>query len=528
MPKKRFQAQYSKPQSTVHPSLASGPSASFRKYPATPTMQRQLLAANTFSENNAAPSVNDLISNLRSSQLSPDNQRPASTVITPTLPPALRQLLAHPETPAPTPRARNRRFDENGRRLPSGPPAPRSWLSGSRHAPESMKTYTADRLYPHDVEHLPGLADSDGGEMGLRDMCLRQMARNWDFIKVYEINNLADMPTSLRIRLMSYIAVYGPEEGIGLDGLKSLLMVPLEGDQEAELEYRNLGERNYEFYRLDLSGSVGRSISFKQLGELVRQEKTAGADDTTESWDESISRSLNAPIPHLTHLSLSHPPPNISWTKFLAFSKLVPTLTHLSLAYWPPPSLTPNSITAVMSPRNGMSIQYGGTSFYSFSLDNDFTEAASILKRLATALYGLVYLDLDACCEWAPALRQFTVNSPLGIDWRAQWPLLRTITLRSGWELESDSSLRDILSVRKAFVQAAATQNYLRQQRHSQQWIDVVKEDLEAKYFHLWRSDEDFAKRRAMGFPSTTSLRSVRTNWQDIDAEVAAMIEMNT
>ncbi|KAH8804940.1 hypothetical protein F5884DRAFT_432500 [Xylogone sp. PMI_703] len=513
MPKKRFQGQYSKPQSTVHPSLASASSASA-------------------SHNNAGPTVNDLIVNLRKSQLTPDNLRTASPVVTRTLPPNVRQLLAQPETPAPTPRARTRpRFDENGRRLPSGPPPPRSWLSGSRHAPESMKTYSNERLYPHDIEHLPGLPDSEDGEMGLRNMCLRHMARNWDFIKVYESNNLADLPTALRIRLMSYIALYGPEEGIGHDGLKNLVLIPSENEQEEEfIEHQNPGESNYDFYRLDLSGSVGRSVTFKQLSDLVRQDTTAEADDMTESWEKSMPRSLDAPIPHLTHLSLSHPPPNISWTRFLAFSKLVPTLTHLSLAYWPPPCLTPNALTTVMTSPNAPTVQYGGTNIYSYTLDNDFTEAALILKRLATALYGLVYIDLDGCCEWSPALRLHTAKSSQGIDWRVQWPLLKTINLRSGWELDASSSLQDMLQVRKANDEANSMQSYLAKLRQGQQWVEVNKEDLEAKYNHLWTSDADRQKRRAMGLENASLLRAIRRINEEVNhdwEEVMAAEEAN-
>lgn len=477
--------------------------------------------------------MNELISNSRNSHPSADNNRPASAIVSRTLPPNLRHLLAHPETPTPAPRVRARpRFDENGRRLPSGPPPPRSWLATPRPAPKSMKTYRNERAYPQDIDHLPGLSELDVGQMGLRDMCLRQMANNWNFIKVYEINNLADIPTALRIRLMSHIAVYGPEEGIGSDGLKSLLMAPAENEQDNYHEYHNSGDNNYEFSRLDLSGSIGRSVSFKLLSELVqRLEEPEEVAETFESWDKTIPKTLNAAIPHLTHLSLSHPPGNISWPRFLSFSKLVPTLTHLSLAYWPAPNLTPNAITTVMSSPNGRNVQYGGTTFYSHSLDNDFSEAASILKRLAAALYGLEYLNLDGCCDWAPALRQFSPNSALGIDWKAQWPLMRTISMHSGWELDTTSSIQDIASVREAYVQAMATQIYLARQRQGRPWIEVRKEDLEAKYYHLWRGDEERDKRRAITVNPSDSrfslaLRTAMADEQDDNgAELADALE---
>lgn len=143
------------------------------------------------------------------------------------------------------------------------------------------------------------------------------------------------------------------------------------------------GENNEGFFRLDLSGSLGWSISFRQLIELVENPERLEEQDP-ESWEEGLTRSLRPPIPRLTHLSLSHPSPAISWPRLLAFAKHVPTLTHLSLAHWPVPSAAPNSTTTVMSPNRGRDVQYGGTNFYSHSIDSNFREAASILRRLAS------------------------------------------------------------------------------------------------------------------------------------------------
>jgi hypothetical protein len=108
-------------------------------------------------------------------------------------------------------------------------------------------------------------------------------------------------------------------------------------------------------------------------------------EEAEESWEESFTRSLSPVIPHLTHLSLSHAPHIISWSRLLSLSKNIPALTHLSLAFWPVPSLTPNSKTAIMSPKLGRDIQYGGTNYYSHSIDGDYREAASILRRLANS-----------------------------------------------------------------------------------------------------------------------------------------------
>ena len=55
-------------------------------------------------------------------------------------------------------------------------------------------------------------------------MCLREMARHWEYVREYEKNNLADLPTGMRMKLLSYIAVYGPDDGVGFEGCVSLLL----------------------------------------------------------------------------------------------------------------------------------------------------------------------------------------------------------------------------------------------------------------------------------------------------------------
>lgn len=81
-----------------------------------------------------------------------------------------------------------------------------------------MRYRGQQRVYPTDVEHLPGLTDGEGKGRRLRDVCLRTLARDWEFIKEYEKNNLVDLPTGLRMALLSAIAVYGPDEGVGFEG----------------------------------------------------------------------------------------------------------------------------------------------------------------------------------------------------------------------------------------------------------------------------------------------------------------------
>lgn len=113
-----------------------------------------------------------------------------------------------------------------------------------------MRRRNKERVYPHDVDHLPGLEgntvrqgrehlgfghDTDAASTGsvphrdrrtLQDMCLRRIASDWEVLQQYERNNLADLPTRLRMLLLSNIAVYGPENGVGFEGLKHILMAP--------------------------------------------------------------------------------------------------------------------------------------------------------------------------------------------------------------------------------------------------------------------------------------------------------------
>jgi hypothetical protein len=288
-------------------------------------------------------------------------------------------------------------------------------------------------LLPDHVDYFPGFPDITGGNgigKSLLDTCLRSLAHNWEEMSLWERNNLAILPTRIRMALLSYLAVYGPDDGVGDQALKDLLVSPVEeiaaedndmqaGDWEDEIDGR-LGGHNDDFFRLDLGGSIGRSVGLKKLGNLLTAKEN----------------NLSIPLPHLTHLSLSHPSPSVSWPKLLSITPHLRTLTHLSLAYWPTPSLTPNSSTAVFqSPHTHMrDVQYGASNYYSRSLDGDYSEGALVLKRLATGCYGLEYLDLEGCGEWIGAL---AVEGGDGIDWGRMWNRLNMLVLKSGITLES-------------------------------------------------------------------------------------------
>ncbi|KAH8654014.1 hypothetical protein BGZ60DRAFT_435852 [Tricladium varicosporioides] len=493
MPKKRSTNLYTKPQSTAHPSLRSPATAS----------------SSGTTDSDAPPSVNDLISSLRKSTVSAIVPTAASPAPSHTLPPQIRNLLSQPETLPPAPRARDRRrYDAYGRRLPAGPAPPRSWLESSRYG-LGLRKRLPERLFPADLSHLPGLQAKDVGKgMRLQDICLRNMAHNWEFIKEYERYNLADLPTRLRVLLLSNIALHGPDEGVGYEALRNLSITPSFDNSETltdRITNVDPGGGNDNFHRLDLSGSVGRSISFKQLIELLQKPTTPNEDDSTSdfTWEESLSHSLSAPIPHLTHLSISHPPHTVSWPRLLALTKHLPNLTHLSLAYWPVPSLTPNATTTVVASRYTRDVQYGGTNLYSHSLDNDFREAADILRKLAAKLYGLEYLDLSGCIDWLRALRWTGDDAnDKGLEWGSQWVRMKTLRIYSGINLAEASEYSDVVRFIQGYKEALVTEKMLAWwvgknagSRRRKQWIEVEKDEYE-RFRALWGGDGEEEKRK--------------------------------
>lgn len=177
----------------------------------------------------------------------------------------------------------------------------------------------------------------------------------------------------------------------------------------------------------------------------------------------------------------------INWL-IRSFAKHAPNLTHLSLAYWPIPSLTPNSINTVVQSSHGPDIQYGGTNYYSHSLENDFREAADVLRRLADRLPGLQYLDLTGCTEWLRALRDRS------FDWGNLWIKFRTLVVHSGIELSTSSEYCDVGRFVMAYREALLTEEMLRfwirrsknrGKARKTNWIDVQKDDWTV-YRDLW------------------------------------------
>ncbi|KAK0279709.1 hypothetical protein LTR91_014465 [Friedmanniomyces endolithicus] len=372
-----------------------------------------------------SPSVNERLSALRQIETPEGLQKKrdlADSVNQPSVPPELRGILGvlESEPPKPKPGVRMREM----RRTP-GPAPPKSWLG---YRSEWWST-----LVP----------------CGLLHLTLKRLAEQWDLFDEVDFPALVDVPLRLRLRLLSYMGFYGPL--IDTTDVQALTS----GDEPIT--------------HLDLAGLAGHgALTTKRLVRLFEASAnttTNASDAIADSWDaeetlESIlTPSLTAPrFNTLTHLSLSNPPPTASWRDLLALSKSVSRLTHLSLAYWPRPTLTPNLTTATVSSRHSPEVRAGGSHYYS-TLDNDYAEAAALLRQLSHHLLCMKWLDLEGCADWVPALGTLNAgahsdvphddasgwspaNSPVITIFAHTWKNLTYIRCAQGW-LPSLTGLRD-------------------------------------------------------------------------------------
>ncbi|KAI2633781.1 hypothetical protein GGS26DRAFT_62311 [Hypomontagnella submonticulosa] len=463
MPKKRYNNRYSKPPSVAPPSLALSSSSR-----TTPEQHER--------------SVNELLADLRRSSLNQNGAQSNFSVATPTIPPSIRQILQIPETPAPAPRRPQRR-DANGRRAPPGPPPPRSWVSlaQSRHAPADLEVHIKGR-----IQHWPLPGAYVPGPGSLIDQILRRIALDWEQQRHWNQFYLYTLPSQLRTALLTYVSEFY-EPGLSVKDLRLVLAGPSDEQlAQYEVDKPNLNKLNSDVFCLDLTDSVGKSLTLKELSEFLDPPNIAIGIDPQDSWDtpEPIPEPVKL-IPKLTQLSLAVDPgnaPTVSWRHLLSLASKLPTLTHLNLSGWPEPSLTPNAKYAkIASPLTGRSIQYGGTGPYSHNLDGDWSEAILILKRLSKFLYGLEYLDLTGCGDWFAALMKesdgdFTLNF---VDWVGDWGKIATLRLCSGYVLSDDSSRGQITRLADWIDSATAVEKHIRAKRLGRgRWITVEKDTL--------------------------------------------------
>ncbi|KAL2754438.1 hypothetical protein ACRALDRAFT_1076150 [Sodiomyces alcalophilus JCM 7366] len=470
--KRHHQAKYSKPPSTAPASLGSTRSTQADDQP---------------------KGVNELLADLRRASLASSNHpssiaSPASSALPATLPPALRQILQIPETPPPPPR-RPVRVDDQGRRLPPGPRPPRSWLERHDNAPRPGRRSKGGDERHVDFHKLPGAYSPERGS--LMDRLLRQMVSGWDFQSVYNRYYLASLHSRVRSLLIEYLSLWG-DRGVTVADLKSILLpVPLVEDErdahtnnaDAHVEahdrsqhsgseqYPNseiLASLNKDLYILNLSGSVGRSITIRELtNTLFPPELKSFAETVHDSWDAADTLPLPQQLlPNLTHLSLAVSPsesPTVSWKQLLALASKLPTLTHLSLAYWPEPSLTPNAKFTTVVGAQGRAYRYGGTGPYSHTVDDDWSEAIILLRKLSKSLYRLEYLDLTGCGAWFAALMHNSDGTQ--IDWTGDWGKMQTLRLRYGLGISEDTPQADRAELARVISTAVRVEKHIVGQR---------------------------------------------------------------
>lgn len=323
------------------------------------------------------------------------------------------------------------------------------------------------------------------------DKLLRQMVRDWDFQSVYNRYYLPSLHSRVRSLLIEYLSLWG-DRGVTVADLKSILLpVPLIDDErdthgnnidvDVDAHVRSqypgaesypnpelLADVNNDLYNLNLSGSVGRSITIRELtNTLFPPELKSSAETVQESWDAADTPSLPRQLlPNLTHLSLAISPsesPTVSWKQLLALADKLHTLTHLSLAYWPEPSLTPNAKLTTVVDAQGQAYQHGGTGPYSHTFDDDWPEAVILLRKLSKSLYRLEYLDLTGCGHWFAALMRNSDGTQ--VDWAGDWGKIQTLRLRYGFGIGEDTPQADRVELTRAASTAARVEKHIVGQR---------------------------------------------------------------
>ena len=318
-------------------------------------------------------------------------------------------------------------------------------------------------------------------------MTLKSLAKNWGWHLHYNQYYLATLPGDLKSQLLSYISVYGSEGGVNIDGLRTIFASGLEVPGATPSE---------DVTRLDLSYSITRSISLKQLQRYLSRSRNASATSSAEddSWEACVDKlpaSLSTtPFPYLTHLSLSHPGRNATWSGLLSLAPSLSTLTHLSLARWPVPTLTSpfkfrtTSKLQGRTPSSQLHLVTGNPGFQYNSTAISLPEAADVLRRLSKATYCLKWLDLEDCHDWLKAL--VYDRGEHGPDWTGAWRRLETIILRQAYNL---STLLDHDEKRRMTARLHWALNYQVEIRVSAE-INMTRRDAALPYLHFVCSGE--------------------------------------
>lgn len=254
--------------------------------------------------------------------------------------------------------------------------------------------------------------------------CLRSFARHWRELSEYEQHYLPELPVGLKEALLSYLTLFGSKGCVDFKSFKILFQNDdgtgtMGWDETQFIDLTDL--LNEHFTVADLGKCFKRPVN-----QVIQHLETIGLSDDkpsnvkalAESWEEEAEEPSAAPpglvvklqtpiFTNLSRLSLSHPGQWASWPDLLRVSSNFNKLTHLSLAYWPRPTMTPNATTASMVSKH-TSVSLGGSHLYS-DLDEDYHEAANIIRRLSINTYSLQWLDLEGC-HWLSALTWNTAS----------------------------------------------------------------------------------------------------------------------
>lgn len=334
------------------------------------------------------------------------------------------------------------------------------------------------------LERLPGATFP--AQNRLLHLVLKSMALNWMWHVEYDGQFLGLLPSSIKVLLLSYIAIYARGLPLGrlMRGLRPLFQVADANGTEGEEGDDLYQDTDSGVSRLDLGGAVGHWMTFKQLtrellvsqkpdSDSVRRKGKGAVPSSWEDYDEEAESTpaADTPLPNspskglrfenLRFLSLAHPAPaSASWKSLIRLLSHLSTLTHLSLAYWPVPTLTPNAINArVRHPtQSSISFAYGGTDAYS-AFENNWAEASGLLRKLSRVTYCLKWLDLEGCDNWIPALNWEESNSDqdvyssrsAGPEWNGSWRDIEYIRLGPGWLPRIDAiELANVLQPRRS------------------------------------------------------------------------------
>lgn len=219
---------------------------------------------------------------------------------------------------------------------------------------------------------------------------------------------------------------------------------------------------------LDLTGALGRSLTLRDVTTFLFPARPTAPvlEDAQDSWDASedrpAARLSHALVPNLTHLSLAINPElaqNASWRDLLTLAPKLRSVTHLSLAYWPEPCFLQNAKFVTVGSPQGHQIPYGGTNYYSHSIDHDWSEALLVLKKLSQSLYSLEFLDLTGCASWFKALKLEDEHDY--IDWVSNWGKITRLRLRMGWALADDAAPSIRTAHREAAEMAASVERHI-------------------------------------------------------------------